>query len=94
MPHAPGPWTASQYLDNEEWGVLSEDNAIIVGLSSRITKADAHLIAAAPELLDALKNCVSNFNFARIAMDPKSSEVAGALVDDYRKIIAKAEGKP
>lgn len=59
MSHTPGWWTASQYLDNGEWGVLNKDNLIVVGVSSRITKEDAHLIAAAPELLGALVHLVS-----------------------------------
>lgn len=53
--HTPGPWFPSQYLDNDEWGVLSQDNVIVVGLSSRITKADARLIAAAPRMYDFIQ---------------------------------------
>jgi|GEM_PF-3966765 len=52
--HTPGSWKASQYMDTEQWGVITE-NEIIVGLSSRITKQDAHLIAAAPDMLQALQ---------------------------------------
>ena len=64
--HTPGPWVASQYMDTNEWGVLTSgkglddllNNQIVVGLSSRITKANARLIAAAPDLLDELKQLV------------------------------------
>jgi hypothetical protein len=55
--HTPGPWMASQYLDNGKWGVLAGDNGIIVSvrsMSDGLGKANAHLIAAAPDLLSAL----------------------------------------
>lgn len=59
----PGPWVASQYLDDGRWGILRDPPAddvwdggeIIVGVSSRLTSEDARLIAAAPDLLEALK---------------------------------------
>lgn len=38
-------WFASDYLDNGQWGVLSESNEIIVGAASRITKERAEQIA-------------------------------------------------
>jgi hypothetical protein len=58
MSHTTGPWTVSQYLDNGEWGVLNNDNVIVVGVASRITEDDARLIAAAPDLLNALKAAI------------------------------------
>ncbi len=78
----------------------SEANAVaLVGTAicgSKIPRekaiARAHLIAAAPELLDALRECVTNFNFTRLVMDPKSRKLAEGLIDGYRKIIAKATG--
>ena len=59
----PGPWIASQYLDTTDWGVLAAgkshddptNNVIVVGVSSRITKANARLIAKAPELAAILR---------------------------------------
>jgi hypothetical protein len=44
------------------------------------------------ELLAALKECVENFNWSRLAMDGESRALSGVLVDEYRKVIARAEG--
>jgi hypothetical protein len=59
----PGPWAESQYLDDGRWGVLGghSKDAIVVGLTSRLTEGDVRLIAAAvnfvrnhvDELIDA-----------------------------------------
>jgi hypothetical protein len=46
---APTPWIASQYLDSADWGVIAQDDTIVIGISSRITKEHAHLFAAAPD---------------------------------------------
>lgn len=40
-------WLASTYLDNGQWGILTEDNEIVVGLSSRLTESLARHIADA-----------------------------------------------
>ena len=61
MKHTPAPWVASQYIDDGRWGVLSSDNGIIVSVRSKegsLTKEDARLIAAAPDLLEALQEAV------------------------------------
>lgn len=91
MSHTPGPWV----IDSAYLRVLSERGPVAAVLKwpNPLEHSDnLRLIAAAPELLDALKECVDNFNFSRIAMDRESRELAGQLVDEYRKVIAKAEG--
>jgi hypothetical protein len=56
--------------------------------------ADARLIAAAPELLAALKSIVPAFNTARIIMqDKEARDLAGEIVAEGRAAIAKAEGR-
>jgi len=50
--------------------------------------ADARLIAAAPELLDALTECASYFYVE--TMQPSAY---AALVEKVRAVIAKAEGR-
>jgi len=39
-------WCASQYLDDDRWGVLSDDGEIIVGLREGKTREECERIAA------------------------------------------------
>ena len=39
-------WWASQYLDDDRWGVLSDDNWIIVGVREGKTEAECRKIVA------------------------------------------------
>ena len=79
--HTPGPW-------NVEWPyILGADKrqtvvAEIVGaVSNETAKADARLIAAAPDLL----------TLAREVAGTRSSDAWGNVVDRARAAIAKAE---
>jgi hypothetical protein len=65
MSHTPGPWAASQILDDGRWGIVTNppieprmipDSLIVVGVNRNLTKENADLIAAAPELLDGLRH--------------------------------------
>ena len=53
--HTPGPWNMSKYgNDYEEYGVYSETAPKSSDIASIKGKANAALIAAAPDLLEAL----------------------------------------
>ncbi len=89
MKSTPGPWEAQQvvtqsYVSPEHgWGVVAV-NPMRGRIDSAIAcmrEADARLIAAAPELLDALKEILSRNGF-------EQGEWVAA-----RAAIAKAEGK-
>jgi hypothetical protein len=54
MKHTKGPWKAEQF-DAESWKIYGD--GIVV--SGGVREADARLIAAAPELLEALRNMVN-----------------------------------
>ena len=59
--HTSGPWHASQYLDDDRWGVISSDNQVIVRIPLQgvgLRKEDATLIASAPDLLAAAEAAV------------------------------------
>lgn len=80
--HTPGPWFAEE--DEEgNWRVADEDGAWVARSLSwaREEEADAYLIAAAPDLLEALERMVSLF------LRQNAHDVAGA-----RAAIAKAKG--
>jgi hypothetical protein len=92
MTHTPGPWTARV----NPWDmILPEDQrgeklAVTNGkeVVCQATEANARLIAAAPELLEALKNLTNTIteNGSTVA---RLDATAFAL-----NVIAKAEGKP
>lgn len=58
-PESPLPWIPSQYMDTDEWGILNQQNEIMVGISSRLTKERAQFICRAVNthaaLVEALK---------------------------------------
>lgn len=87
--YTPGPWAAHKW-DGEEWKEkrwhVSTDDGLAVCVSPRYADhanlSDARLIAAAPDLLDALKRvsdyiCYEGSNVPEYVMDA----------------IAKAEGR-
>jgi hypothetical protein len=90
MTHTPGPWYAvdnGHYIDiNIADGIYSPSVASV--LSSKFlesgdnSKANADLIAAAPDLLDALRDMVSDRN-----------ELSEGTIAFARWAIAKAEGR-
>ena len=54
--HTPGPWTVERDGPNRKWLINAEDFAVATCDGAiRHQEADARLIAAAPELLEALK---------------------------------------
>jgi hypothetical protein len=82
MTHTPGPWTWFNYPDGRKL-LCAEDRAVIHCPDAPISieLADAHLIAAAPDLLDVARQTAECFT---------QSTVFGAVV---RAAIAKAEGR-
>ncbi|MDX0180883.1 hypothetical protein [Sinorhizobium meliloti] len=92
-----GPWVARQEFSNR-WRIESHAKGpefipisvglacttfLEVGCSNEDTAANAHLIAAAPDLLDALKGILSNPG-GRCSADQWQSGL---------KAVAKAEGR-
>ncbi len=88
----PGPWT-DQSIDESQWGVYdAAGNVVAQAMQIRPLRQDlkqversanARLIAAAPELLDALRHCVDWFD--AMAWDTPAAKQA-------RAAIAKATG--
>lgn len=88
--HTPGPWKA-EYSEGDEWDVLAGESlpiAYISGWACSSVEANARLIAAAPDLLAALKA-------ARVFVAQRAgySDVADQTLVDVDAAIAKAEGR-
>jgi hypothetical protein len=93
--HTPGPWKASDRFP----GVILDDHAIprqlasVAILSDSEQDANARLIAAAPDLLEQLKNILARFeNCARIHGNTEDW-VIDAATEKARAVIAKATGE-
>lgn len=96
--HTPGPWTVvntwpSSTEDPPEWGSIhGPDGFRVVGpcLGAGVqTLADAHLIAAAPDLLQQAKR-------AMVAIDSLRRGVAVGVQDvllELSKAVGRAEGE-
>ena len=88
MTHTPGPWHKRNVT--EIWGgpdkhiASTKNRSMDNGLISHEIDANARLIAAAPEMLEALKA-------ARVVVEADGARATLSIID---AAIAKAEGKP
>jgi hypothetical protein len=92
MKHTPGPWMAFYKPKYGEWHVSLPVSGSAVrlgifprGLETASTEADAHLIAAAPEMLESLK--------ALCALCEHFSGAEHDETEQAKQVIAKAEGQ-
>lgn len=86
--YTPGPWPSPEY-DNSD---VSADKWFDVGCIARYVKseADARLISAAPDLLEALERLLQHTGGGVVARD--YDEEFEAAVSNARNAIAKATG--
>lgn len=89
--HTPGPWTvAAPSIHRVYPHVVAQNGVIVCNVKSSSNRPqarhDARLIAAAPELLEALQNLVDRSGSAGLICGP-------ALIKDARDAIAKATGE-
>lgn len=95
--HTPGPWKAIRADPPfSHWAVEATSDGYTATLCSSdgigLNKSDAHLIAAAPELLEALKACAEQLDGALGA----SSRPGSDSYDTWKAAIdaiTKAEGR-
>lgn len=94
--HTPGPWKVWG-IDSEGPHVLSLDATIVARLDPWKGKCrdemngNAHLIAAAPDLLDACHNAVQIIE--QLIPEPSARGVADVVLSQLRAAIAKATPK-
>lgn len=91
--HTPGPW---RYLAAD--GVIVGKDRPGLRATDEIawSVADYRLIAAAPELLDALRDCVCALNDEQVAAADDEHPTLAAhrkTMERARKAIEKAEGR-
>jgi hypothetical protein len=81
--HTPGPWTYEVHeLSSGFSGIVYDAQGYCVG-TDHLTEADARLIAAAPEMLEALRQIGLRYGPTVTLQD---------CIDLAQSIIAKAEG--
>ena len=95
--HTPGPWIA------EEVGSTGGENPVPVvevvtadgyeRVCEYVSKDDARLIAAAPELLDALIDMLATAEHAYTVRASDGAEITHPAVTRARAAIAKATGR-
>ena len=101
MPHTPGPWEVHHWGDNEG-DIRSSDGKLVCVMRDGATaqeedwEGDARLIAAAPDLLDALRDTCSELEWLcechRKCKEEPSDEAYSAVAKACT-VLAKAEGR-
>jgi hypothetical protein len=89
--HTPGPWTFRKNY-GQTLDLLAAGGATVILNNARLMNQEpnARLIAAAPDLLDALQLCEGNIDSLLASCHPK---VFGEWLTVVRAAIAKATGK-
>jgi len=91
--HTPGPWTLDNCPDAYGNATIRPDDGTEGGdisvqpIATVYTDANAHLIAAAPEMLEALQEALAD---AETLNEPYRNE---AVCERMRAVIAKARGE-
>lgn len=89
MKHTPGPWTLHRDLEDKCSSIDTPMHEVIVGPCSI---DDARLIAAAPDLLDAVRTVAIDLYITNRS-PLEQAKVLNALWHLCQKALAKAEGE-
>ena len=88
--HTPGPWKTThsamsgyRVSDSTGWGVA-------VVLKDANDEANAHLIAAAPQMLEALEACAAYWYYKRSPSIPEQSELISLGAEQAQRLIKAA----
>ena len=96
--HTPGPWTIEYEVKQDLWGIIYQDALNICTLThidSLKNEANARLISAAPDLLEALKRTlqlIEEFPATPEIQRHFSNAFRGDVEAQAHRAIAKAEG--
>jgi hypothetical protein len=95
MSHTPGPWVVRQPEDGELHEVYAENGGELIcfPVFTQNQRHNVPLIAAAPELLDALKSLFADW-VTLVGEDLKEqSDDVSLLWKNCEEVISKAEGR-
>ncbi len=89
--HTPGPWTARRSIPGHLFEVLDSDSNLVMRIRGGMvpTLFDARLIAAAPEMLSALR-AVAAWLSEVYGTDSENMQDAAEFAREIRAAIAKA----
>jgi len=87
--HTPGPWVAHTNWGDTFIKSATDDLVFFLSVEDGVKTADLRLMAAAPDLLEALQLCEGNIDSLLASAHPK---VFGIWLDVVRAAIAKATG--
>lgn len=99
MKHTKGPWVTIRAYEQERMLVINGDRSPVCSIDSncKTQVANAQLIAAAPELLEALQlaevSLVTAETLAICNNDLDAMTDFSRVIKTVRQAIAKAEGK-
>lgn len=89
--HTPGPWTVCEKDNDERLSIEAESPQFICFVDPCIQRdANANLIAAAPDLFDALAECIDALEFIE---NRTSTQYNPPTLDNARAALAKAKGE-
>ncbi len=99
--HTPAPWYWSDNVPDfpKNHCIIVDADGFTIAEPSPMSEADARLIAAAPDLLAALQNCVNVLLLALPLFDDESNDnkdsrdEVESVLDAARAAIAKATGE-
>jgi hypothetical protein len=110
--HTPGPWHIDEYMagNNRETKACSimcpNDNQVVCEIPDYCyheedvenNKANAHLIAAAPDLYEALKTIVTNLPNSEIELayevwGTTNTRIILQVIEMAKQALAKSEGR-
>lgn len=80
--HTQSPWTAKKTAMKDTYWILDSNGGMVA--KTELNPADAMLVAAAPELLEAVTYLLTNADL---------SNLTGTQIEWIRSITKKAKGK-
>jgi len=88
--HTPGPWKVEQYSGHPHYEIYNTEPQRVASLQDHLPQSEnnAYLIAAAPEMLSALKFAEDLLCGRLVGVDPGNKIVLPAI----QAALAKAEG--